>query len=469
MTRIRGLALIAGCCVGASLTAQPVPAERDTRPNIVLIVADDMEVPLLAHMPRVQDRLVSQGVRFESSFVSQPLCGPSRASILTGLYSHNHRVIENVSYAAFRASGLENTSLAPWLQGAGYRTALIGKYQNDYPAGDDTHVPPGWTDWEALLLDRPAGYYGYSINDNGKLVAYGRAPEHYQTDVLGQRAVAFVERAESNDAQPFFLYLSVAPPHAPPIAAPRHESAFPGATAPRPPSFNEADVGDKPAWVARLPLLDASDVERLDRRYGRRLRTLLALDELVERLFDALERTGELANTYVFFTSDNGLLQGQHRFFEDKDVPYEEAIRVPLVVRGPDVPRGQARDEMVLNIDLAPTFAELAGATPGHAVDGRSLLPLLGSSLRPAGWREDILLERPAAIGVPAYFGLRNAEHTYVQYDQEDGVEEELYDLRRDPYQLQSLDVRQQADLVSRLSARLARLKSCSGAGCREP
>jgi arylsulfatase A-like enzyme len=460
------LALLTGGWSGDAGTAQPeVPAAP--RPNIVLIVADDLDESLLEYMPAVRDRLTTHGVRFENSFVSQPLCGPSRASILTGLYPHNHRVTENNAYQGFRASGLERSSLAPRLQRAGYRTGLIGKYQNNYPAGDDAYVPPGWSDWEALLLDQAAGYYDYSLNVNGRVVRYGKGASDYQTDVLAQRAVAFVERGEATDAQPFFLYIAVAPPHAPAIPAPRHVSAYPNATAPRPPSFNETDLGDKPSWLRSRPLLDAGDIEIIDRRYKRRLRSLLALDELVERLFEALERAGELDDTYVFFTSDNGLLQGQHRFVEDKDLPYEEAIRVPLLARGPGLARSESRAQFVLNIDLAPTFAEIAGAAAGRDVDGRSLLPLLSSPPQADGWREDVLLERASTAGAPAYVGLRTAEHVYVRYETTKGVEEELYDLRRDPYQLEALDVRRHGELVARLSRRLSALSTCRGASCR--
>jgi len=401
-------------------------------------------------------------------FVTTPTCCPSRASILTGQYAHNHGVLTNEppdgGFPKFRASRGEGSTIATWLRAVGYRTAFLGKYLNFYPDDDLTYVPPGWDEWYGLIDEYK--YYHYLLNENGQVLY----PLEYQTDVLAAKALDFVKRV-SQSAQPFFLYLALVAPHLPAQPAQRHRQAFSDISLPRPPSFDEADVSDKPAWIRRLPLLDASEIFLLDVVQRNRLRSLLAVDEAIEQLVNVLHAGGKLDDTVILFTSDNGFHLGEHRISTQKRTPYEESIRVPLLVRGPGMAQGRTLGHMVLNIDLAPTLAELGGAAGAEAADGRSLVPLLGSNPPPLEeWRQDFLLEHwgsdadNARLQIPDYHGLRTQDALFVKYQT---GELELYDLRADPFQLESLHRRANPALLKRLSARLDALKRCAAATCR--
>lgn len=432
--------------------------EEDGRSNIVLILADDMRADDLQHVPQTRRLLGEEGLTFSNACVTHSLCCPSRASILRGQYTHNHQVLTNVrpdgGFERFRSMGHEDSTMAIWLQGGGYQTALLGKYLNGYP-GDE---------WYAKLTGDD--YYGYDLNDNGTVVSRGDAEEDYYTDVLAQRAKDYVRRA-AEEPEPFFLYLAPAAPHGPFVPAPRHEEEYPDAIAPRPPSFGEPDVGDKPAWVRNMPVMNPAATAQVDEAYRSRLRMLLSLDALVAGLVEELENTGELDNTYVFFTSDNGFHLGEHRLVLGKRTVYEEAVRVPLAVRGPGVPAGQVAGQMALNIDLAPTLAELSGVSAPPFVDGRSLVPLLGGA-PPATWRSAFLLEHHSGGKVPhlapTYAAVRTRTHKYVVHDT---GEKELYDLFSDPYELQSVHATADPTLVGSLASRLEALKGCAGESCR--
>ncbi len=486
--------LLASACGGgggapAGPTATPTPAPKP--PNFIVIMADDLEAKSLDRMPRLQSLMTNAGLTFNNSFVTTPLCCPSRASFLTGQYAHNHGTLSNGpprgGYQAFRDQGRENSTLATWLKAAGYKTVLLGKYLNQFPDGKDTVVPPGWDEWYGVLEDRRAELAFYSLNDNGVVRSFaGRDTANYQTDVLLAKSLDFIRRAESNDDQPFFLFLGVAAPHVPAVPADRHEDTFGDLTAPRSSSFNEEDVTDKPAWLRRQNPLTPSDIDRIDAEYSDRQRSLQAVDEAIGRIFEVLEATGETGNTYVFFTSDNGVLQGQHRL-KGKDAPYEESIRVPLIVRGPGVPPGRSTDLQVTNLDLAPTLATLARATVPDTVDGRSLDAVMSANPpAAANWRKDFLIEFLSADGggsdsstggpartqsvaarfMPDYAGLRAESQTFIEYTT---GETELYDLKADPDQVQNLTTTggAEASTLATLSARTAALKACKGASCR--
>jgi arylsulfatase A-like enzyme len=432
--------------------------EAPQKPNIVFILADDMHVDDFEHMPHTRQLLAEQGTEFSKAFVSFSLCCPSRASILRGQYAHNHQIIGNKAphggFEKFQDLGHESSTVATWLRDAGYRTVLLGKYFNSYGQnGSQTYVPPGWDEWYGLK----GTYYNYWLNENGTVVSYGTNPEEYQTDVFTRKAIDYVSRA-ADDEQPFFMYLAPKAPHFPHTPAPRHKNAYAGVKAPRPPSFNEGDIADKPAWVRGFPRLTSTDRQKIDKIYRSRLQMLLSLDEMVAGLIGELKATGELNNTYVFFTSDNGYHLGEHRIDLHKNTPYEEAIRVPLVVRGPGVLAGRTVDEMTLNIDFAPTIAELAGVSAPKFVDGRSLVPLL-SATPSATWRSAFLLER----GIPTYVGIRTETHKYVEHAT---GEKELYDLSSDPYELESRHETAAPALVKGLKSRLKVLKACAGEYC---
>ncbi len=440
--------------------AAPTPAPR---PNFVVLVLDDFDSASLPALPSVARRLADEGMRFESHFVANPLCAPARASLLTGRYAHNHGVLANGApdggFARYLERGHERADLAFWLHAAGYHTALFGKYLNDYPHGAaETHVPPGWDDWRAVLEDRRADALGYTLNENGRL----HRPAQYQTDWLARAAVEFVSDPRRPRERPFLLYLAPAAPHAPSTPAPRHERLYAQERAPRTPAFDEADMRDKPLWLQAQPRFTPRQVRRLDRFWRRRLQSLAAVDELYVQLLAALEQSGELQRTFVFFTSDNGYVQGPHRFPGGKNAPYEESVRVPLLVRGPGLPRGIARDALVSQIDFAPTLLELAGVQAPADLDGRSFAPLLRADWRPDAWRDALLIERGPSgdpFPIPGWRALRTAREAYIEYD---NGEREHYDLAADPHQLESRPERATRAQQQRLHA----LARCAGRTC---
>jgi arylsulfatase A-like enzyme len=475
------------------------PSIRADPPNIIFILTDDLDERSVACMPNVQSLLADQGATFTNYFITTPLCCPSRSSILRGQYAHNHGVLTNSGneggFPAFYRLGHESSTVATWLQDAGYRTGLLGKYLNRYPrSASSTYIPPGWDDWQAFVAstgdDETGSFYtGYSMNENGTLVSYGHDPKDYSTDVLRDKATSFIEDSAST-GRPFFLYLAPYAPHGPSTPASRHTNAFLSEEAPRVPSFDEADVSDKPAWVRSFPELSPNQIALIDERYRRRLRSLLAVDEMVASLIQTLEETGSLDNTYIVFSSDNGYHLGEHRLPVGKSTPYDESVRVPLIVRGPGVPAGVNVDQIALNIDLAPTFAELAGATPADFVDGRSIVPLMEGQVA-SDWRRGFLIEHfvrsdyetvatPVAsiteiegapeigispIDAPHYAAVRTPRYLYVEYG--DG-ERELYDLQSDPYALQNEAATADPSLEAELSASLAALEDCAESSCRE-
>jgi arylsulfatase A-like enzyme len=391
-SRFRPLALLAALCTLA-LVIQPIVlvlAQSVERRNIILIVTDDQDFRSLQQMPKTRELIEREGATFKNFVVSTPGCCPSRASILRGQYTRNHGVRfsdgPDGGHETFRALGHERSTLATWLQDQGYRTAMVGKYLNGYGEDGESRVPPGWEEWYAATSLK---YFDYEMVENGRIVRYGSKRKDYVTDVLSAKARAFVEESAQAE-QPFFLYLAPRAPHGPATPAPRHQDRFNNAKAPRTSAFNESDVGDKPTYVRESPRLNRNAIRQLDALYRNRLRTLLAVDDMVAGLFQTLEETNTLANTYVFFTSDNGYLLGEHRRAE-KGMPYEEAIRVPLLVRGPGVVTRQIAD-LAANIDLAPTIAELTGAVAPDFVDGRSLVPLL-EGRAPPSWRQVALVE----------------------------------------------------------------------------
>ena len=463
-----------GACLALGLVVPPGEVERgpigaEGRPNIILIVTDDLDVASASEVPSLEEYITDRGLTFENAFVTYPLCCPSRATILTGQYPHNHLVRSNGpprgGFETFHELGRERSTMATWLDEAGYETALFGKYLNGYGSTDRDHIPPGWDEWYGTVGTT-------QLNQNGQLVTY--EADTYLDDALSGLAQDFVRRQERKDV-PFFLYLSVHAPHVPARPAPRHEALYQGLRAPRPPSFDEANVSDKPGWVRRLSL-DSTDEKRIDKLDPDRLRTMAAIGEMIGGLLETLQRTGKLDNTYVVLTSDNGYHMGQHRLGLGKQSAYEEDIRVPLMVRGPGLPSGVSRDEMVLNNDFAPTFADLAGLPPPATVDGRSLASLLDRTQgnAPASWRTAFEIRNwddkkdeasyRAVTPVPAYRAVRTQRYLYVEYESK---EHELYDLRKDPYELNNLYDSTTPALISELDARLDALGDCAGEGCR--
>lgn len=445
---------------------------RQKRPNVVVIETDDQD-NTLEGMSNVVNLLSSRGTTFTNSYASFPLCCPSRATFLTGQYAHNHGVRTSDSPQSYNSLNGTNT-LPLWLKRSGYRTALVGKYLNGYGVNDGVfesvsdakQVPPGWGEWYALTAGSDQRRYQYKLNENGDVRYYGGGPKNYVTDVLASRAVDFIKRRGPHP-KPYFLWFTPTAPHGEaglpfgatrdPTPAPRHIGRYGDAQAPRTPNFDELDVSDKPQFVQDKPPLTQNELDDIDRRYRGRMESVLAVDDAVKRIVGRIRKTGDQRKTYIFFTSDNGLQLGAHRLLY-KAFLYEESTRVPLVIRGPGFPAGATRNQLVSNVDLAPTIVQLAKASAGLTMDGRSLVPFAADSGYMAN-REALLESYQTGS-----FALRRGDFIYVQHDTS---EQELYDLAGDPWQLDSLDaVPAEAPLISQLSARLADLRTCSGASC---
>jgi arylsulfatase A-like enzyme len=431
-------------------------------------------------MHNVNALIGGKGATFRNNFVNYSLCCPSRATFLTGQYAHNHGVVPPNAFPAFQELH-GNNNLAVWLEDAGYYTAMIGKYLNLYASNPP--VPPGWSEWHAAA---PPSYpteedtlraYNYTLDENGTSVHYGQGPADFKQDVLTRKAVGFVNR-RAPKAQPFFLWLTYTAPHIggpnpnpnPPFncdgaakPAPRHAHAFDSEPLPRPPNFNEADVSDKPAAIRSLPRVTASQITDIQRRYRCALESLLSVDEGVQKLVAALAATGELANTLIIYTSDNGFHYGEHRIPLGKQRLYEESIRVPLQMRGPGIPQGAVISELSINADLAPTIVDAANATPGLIMDGRSLIPVAQDPSLAQGRR--LLIEQESYQDRPSFTAIRTEPYLYAEHG---SGEKELYDLRQDPFELSS---RQNdpayASVQAQLAAALHELQNCAGSTCR--
>jgi arylsulfatase A-like enzyme len=472
MKRLRWSVLaVAGLLLAASQAWTPAPAPlSESRPNVLVILTDDQTVADMRVLPKTRALLAERGTTFANSFVSYSLCCPSRATFLTGQYPHNHGVVANSGpNGGYHRLDSSNT-LPVWLQQAGYYTAHIGKYLNEYGM-DSPEPPPGWSRWFGLIDPTTYRLFDYTVSDDGVPVSYGHAAGDYQTDVLAAEAER-VLRSRAGASQPFFVTVAPVSPHlerigrdqTPPRPAPRHEGRFADEPLPARPSFNESDVRDKPAHIRRLPPLSPAKAARATAIYRARLASLLAVDDLVESLVKVLADTGQLDRTVILFTSDNGYLLGEHRIPDQKYYPYEESIRVPLIVRGGSFPAGVTAKQPVSNIDLAPTIVALAGARPGRVMDGRPLLPL---ALDPGLETGRTLLIEGAGTGrdKPPFAAVRDPRWLYVEYATGG---RELYDLARDPFELSSRHAAPAlASVRDDLARRLARLRACSGDSCR--
>jgi N-acetylglucosamine-6-sulfatase len=463
-------------------TTDPTPASRaftvQAAPNVLVIETDDQTLESMRIMNNVNSLIGADGVTFQNNFVNFSLCCPSRATFLTGQYAHNHGVLDNKppNGGFDRFESLHGTNnLAVWLKRAGYYTALIGKYLNHY--SDQSPVPPGWSEWDAAVWHPTQpddqSVYRYTLNENGTLTQYGDDRTDFKQDVFTNKAVDFVNR-RAPKAQPFFLWLTYTAPH---IAGPnpnphapydclnaakppqRYAHAFDSEPMPTPPNFNEADVSDKPAEVRNLPLLSADQIAALQRKYRCQLESLLAVDDGVKKVLGALQAKGELGDTLIIYTSDNGYFNGEHRIPAHKARVYEESIRVPLEMRGPGIPQGVSISPLTINADLAPTIVQAAtAASPGLVMDGRSLIPVVR---HPA-----VDTDRELLIQGMTVKAIRTERYLYAEYDT---GETELYDLQSDPFELQSLhDDPAYAPVESALADRLHNLETCAGASCRD-
>jgi N-acetylglucosamine-6-sulfatase len=518
------LVALAAAAIGLGL---PHAAGAAARPNVVVIQTDDQNMSELYAQQRLADGstqfampntlslIAGAGITFSRYYVSDPLCCPSRATLLTGQYAHNDGVLGNGpgplgGYAALD----KQNNLAPWLQSAGYRTIHIGKFLNFYgqpPVSDPAEVPPGWNDWETLIGEDSTHYfYGYRLNDGGRIegpfgeLSYAHrdppgcpdAPPpaegcDYQTDLLTQRAVDQI--GSSAGRGPFYLELDYVAPHGDfqppwgPEPAPRHYDSWATVPLPRPPGFNEADMSDKPRFLRHVSKLGPQGIANAQQEWQKEVESLRSVDDGVGRIVGALAATGQLADTYLVFTSDNGFFQGEHRIQRSKFLPYEPSSHVPLLMRGPEIAAGSASGELVSNVDLAPTILAASGALPTVPEDGRSLLPFARNPRKRT--QRPILLEgftravdaataRAEAVrrGASAsiveapirdFAGIRVGPYKYVRYA---GGARELYDLRNDPYELHSrVSDPRYRKVRAFLALRLHHLRRCAGAACSKP
>jgi arylsulfatase A-like enzyme len=429
------------------------PDPTPLRPNIVFINTDDQRwdttgpehaLPGQVAMPEVRSEIADVGVEFTQGFVTTPLCCPSRMSWFKSQYAHEHDIHQGTTEEL--AAVDDSSTIATWLQDAGYRTGMFGKYANGYgglwTGGEPPYVPPGWDEWQALL---GGPYYDYKLVENGVLVQYGSTAADYSTDVLRAKVVAFIADAAAS-GEPFFAYFAPVTPHYPWEPAPRHLSTRSGVAAHRPPSFNEADVSDK-AYLSNAPLQEPVQIDYMVRRS---MEMVLAVDEAVGEIAQLLRDLGIENDTLFVYTSDNGYYWGEHRLVA-KNRPYEESVRVPYMIRYPRLaPLPRSDDRFVLNLDFAPTLVELAGATPAASFAGTSLVRAIDGTA--SAWRSDFLMEAwPTGT---EFVTVREKRWKYIEYS---SGRKELYDLDLDPYELTS--VHSNAANAARIAAMAARAR----------
>lgn len=420
----------------------------EKRPNFLVVVVDDLRFDELgayghpfARTPHM-DRIAREGALFRNAFATTPLCSPSRANILTGLYTHNHGILDNTNRSA---RSHELVTFPRLLHDAGYETAFLGKWH----MGNDETRRPGFDYWVSMKGQGEA--VDPVFHENGK----SERVEGYVTDLLTDRAVQFLSKKRD---KPFVLFLAHKALH--PnivqhddgsttdigeggfIPADRHRGLYADDEIPRRPSYGAPPTG-KPALeraIEGLPPLGLATVTD-DETIRDRLRMLMAVDESLGRILQTLENLGTLDETVVVVTSDHGYFYGEHGLSDERRLAYEETIRIPLLVRFPPrVAPGSVIEPMALTIDLAPTFLELGGVEPGP-VDGTSLVPLLTG--KPAEWRRSFLIEYQSDTVFPrivnmGYRAVRTERYKYIRYLELPGMEE-LYDLETDPYEMQNL------------------------------
>ena len=428
------LVLGAAGAAGAAAASQRVHV-ADQRLNVVLILSDDERSDGTSVMKNVQTLLGNHGVNFTNAHVTTSMCGPSRASILTGQYAHHTGVLDNFGPHAYPAFKDQSDDLPVWMHEAGYQTALVGKYINGYTGSAGHHmVPPGWDDWQVMDSIPMEAYYNYWLNSNGHLEHYGSKPSDYSTTVLTHKAVSFIKGAR----HPFFLYFAPVAPHLPAIPDKQDQGKLENIAPIDSPSFNQRNIGKEPWRFWHKDMLSAAAQLYINHVRIRQEESLLALDRSVKSVVQALKARHELSRTVILYTSDNGFLWGEHRL-GGKVWPYQESTHVPLIVRTPWTTSPERNNQPVLNIDLAPTITDLAGVDPGLPADGRSLTPFLFGEQIP--WRHAILEEYLGkdmlhSGGPPPYEAVQTRRQLYVEY--KNGWRE-LYNLRKDPWELRNI------------------------------
>jgi len=497
----------------APAAAQENTAKRPVQPNFVLIQTDDMIVDDLQAMPGVKALLGARGATFDQALTPFALCCPSRAALMTGTYPHNNGISANFppegGFVPWEKKNGDKFT-AYWLKEAGYYTGHIGKYINGYGTYNRRvpRIPSGWSEWHGTSDPSTYQMYGYRMNSivKGKLKSkvYGdfnvEDEKNYLTDVETKKALSFLGRQKKHK-QPFFLQVAYLAPHVetvpltdgswkdswadvdkpesgsgidiktiPPRPALRHQNLLPNLELPKDPSFNELDRSDKHPFIRAIPQLTDQDVAELTADNRSRKLSLLAVDEGVTAIVAALKKNGQLDNTYIVFMGDNGYILGQHAIRYGKYFPYEPALRIPMIIRGPGIKPNSVITDPVFEIDVTPTILELAGVKPTRPVDGVSLLARMQKET-PMAERTLLLSSGPqkSANGsdLPLFDGVRTSR--YVWWIYEDGFEE-MYDLGKDPYQIASVANNPDYTITKQaLVSEWNRLKTCSGPTCKVP
>jgi arylsulfatase A-like enzyme len=465
------LAASSQSCGGAAGAGGSAGSAGGAKPNIIFVLTDDLSLNLVQYMPHVL-QLQRDGVTFSNYFVSDSLCCPSRTSMFTGKYPHNSGVFTNTGddggYATYIARGNDPQTFAVSLAGSGYRTAMLGKFLNGYePTMNQASM--GWSDWHVAGNGYPE--FDYDLNENGKVVHYGNMDTAYLTDVLSGIGTQFIGRKV---AKPFLIEIATFAPHAPYTPAPRHAALFPGLTYPRTAAFNAPHTAKDPAWLQAVPPLKPAQIANIDTDFRKRVQAVQAVDEMIGALEQELVTSGHDKDTYIFFASDNGYHMGERSQLPGKQTAFDTDIHVPLIVTGPGVPKGVSLSAIVQNIDLCPTFAELAGATPPATLNGHSLVRLLhGETVN--DWRNVALIEHhdpkfdpndpDADTGVvknpPTYEALRTATTVYVEYV---SGETEFHDHAADPFELDNTAASLTAAQAAKLHATLTAIAACNTA-----
>jgi arylsulfatase A-like enzyme len=446
------------------------------QPNIIFILTDDYASNLVDFMPNLK-AMQREGVTFSNYYVSNSLCCPSRSSIFTGKLPHNTGVETNTKpnggYDVYMEQGNAEESFCVALQQSGYKTAMMGKLLNGYLP--NKHPPlPGWSDW--FVAGNGYRNFDYDINSNGNLRHFGNAPEDYLTDVLSARTDSLIRTWKN---QPFFIEIATFTPHGPFIPAPRHESLFNEAKAPRTIAFNKQADTTAPDWLRKLKPLGPKQIDRIDNIFRNRLRCIMSIDEMLGNIRKVLSETGASNNTYIFFSSDNGYHLGDYSMLQGKQTPFDIDIRVPLIACGPQVAKGSLQQAIVSNIDLAPTFAAMAGTRLTGDPDGKDIQHLLRKqNTEKINWRNFAIVEhrrvnydrndpdrQEEADGrLPSYTALRFQNLLYVEYET---GEISCYDVKNDPYELKNMASTLPVDVQKKLHSILLAAKNCGGKnGC---
>ena len=507
------LAFLGGAALFSLAHGAPKAGAANGKPNVVVILTDDMTLRDLYEtrgggkklMPKTRSLIGGQGVTFKRYYSSNSISCPSRTTNLTGQYSKNHGNTRNTfgkgRYCSDPGRVDFNRTLPAWMQAAGYRTSHFGRFLNAFGLGRANRVPEGWDHYVQPVetnVSSTAVFYGYRLNINGVVGAKHGSTKHpdnvnYFTDVMVNMALAEIA---AHPTDPFYVAIDHRAPHEDspkpvgPQPALRHNKSLKGKKPRRPPSYDEPDVSDKTTWLRKSNRLRGRQKKLITTRNKRRQQSLLAVDDGVARIVKRLGELGRLNDTYIFFTSDNGFFNGEHRISKGKYRPYENSSHMPFLMRGPGLPRGRVSQELAVNPDLAATIVDIANASPNRVLDGRSLLPYANNprkrSSRPllleayppkAGTAASAVAQALDRFGGPLAYIAKDptppnwkaivyGHYKLVNFK---GQGHELYNLKRDPDEINSVarNPRYRA-VFAFLKRNLKRLVKCHGASCRK-